>query len=264
MQIRLSKAGFLNELAENLATSVALGLLFICFALPTLQPTVHLMESPETVGPLAAIRMSLLTDTESAPSATSFWQEPAPTSYASILREGEQVDFVSDLIRVHRSAGVDAQKLAAAIVSECARANYDPVFVSAVIHAESMFKNSAVSERGAQGLMQIMPETGRYISQRENIAWSGSHTLRDPRMNVRLGVSYLKYLEKKFNGNRERALIAYNWGPANVDQALKGRARPPTQSVNYARKILSNHRRWSNKLVQMANNIGQTEQRFIG
>jgi soluble lytic murein transglycosylase-like protein len=173
----------------------------------------------------------------------------------------EHVRFVSHLIRTYKAPLHEAESLAHAIVSESAKAKYDPIFVAAVIYSESMFRHSAVSHKGAQGLMQIMPETGRYVSARENMAWGGARSLKDPKTNLRLGIAYLKYLEAMFNGNRERMLIAYNWGPANLNNALKGRGRAPMESVGYARKILSTHRKWKTQFTQLAT---VDERRFVG
>jgi soluble lytic murein transglycosylase len=183
------------------------------------------------------------------------------TSEHNAPSHDEHVRFVSHLIHAHKAPRHEAESLAHAIVSESTKAKYDPIFVAAVIYAESMFKRSAVSHRGAHGLMQIMPETGRYVSARENMTWGGARSLKDPKTNLRLGIAYLKYLEAKFNGNRERMLIAYNWGPANLNNALKRRARAPMESIDYARKIMSTHRKWKNQFTQIAD---RGERRFVG
>lgn len=163
-----------------------------------------------------------------------------------------QVSFVSGIIKSHAPKLSNHDQLAKLIVEESAKASMDPLFVAAVIRSESMFRPAAVSNRGAQGLMQIMPETGRYISQRANVRWSGSESLSDPSTNIRLGIAYLKYLEGMFKGNHERILIAYNWGPANLSQSLRGKSTPPRQSVNYAREILKHHKQWKSSLQQVA------------
>lgn len=154
----------------------------------------------------------------------------------------QQAEFVSQIIRSHTKNVKDSQALARIIVEESEKANFDPLFVAAVIRSESMFQHRAVSSRGAKGLMQLMPETGRYVSQRENIKLKD---LNDPATNIRIGIAYLKYLDNKFHGNRERVLIAYNWGPGNVLLSMKGTARPPSHSVQYARTIISAHQTWS-------------------
>jgi soluble lytic murein transglycosylase-like protein len=172
----------------------------------------------------------------------------------------QQAVFVSEIIRLHTPGKQNIQSLAEIIVTESEKANYDPLFVAAVIRSESMFKHGATSARGAKGLMQLMPATGKYISEREKIALSKTADLHDPATNIRLGIAYLKYLEKKFNGNLERVLLAYNWGPANVMLSMRGAAKPPSQSLKYAKKILSAHSQWESEFTQHASALDVTAQ----
>lgn len=159
----------------------------------------------------------------------------------------KQVAFIKDLISSHKGTKDTSEGLAFAIVSESFRANYDPLLVAAVIGAESTFKFSATSNRGARGLMQIMPQTGRFISKLHNIEWSSDAALHDPATNIRIGIAYLKHLEQIYGGNRERMLVAYNWGPANVDGALINRGKFPDGCLKYARKVLANHQAWQKR-----------------
>lgn len=157
-----------------------------------------------------------------------------------------QIHYVVELMRRSKLPHEDRKRLAAAIVTESARAGYDPLLVTAVINSESTFNRHAISTAGAMGLMQIMPATGRYLSAKLGGAeWSGASKLKDPVYNLRLGIAYLKELEELFEGNLELALVAYNWGPTNVSDALKKGSRFPRSTSLYARKILFDHSRWS-------------------
>jgi len=80
----------------------------------------------------------------------------------------------------------------------------------AVIGQESSFHPCAVSPKGAQGLMQLMPEVSSRL---------GVTDVFDPKQNVEAGARYLKELLDKYKGDLSRALAAYNAGPAAVDQA---------------------------------------------
>jgi soluble lytic murein transglycosylase len=131
--------------------------------------------------------------------------------------------------------------LAEAIVLEAQRQRYDPLFVAAVIKSESAFNALARSNKGAQGLMQIMPATGQWLA-REALIPRGS--LTDPGHNLELGIRYLKHLEEQYNGDRVFTLIAYNWGPGRVESAADGKRRIPPEVVTYAIKILNDYRRW--------------------
>ena len=157
--------------------------------------------------------------------------------------------FIGEIIRkTGNSDSVDVARLAMTIVAESIKANYDPLFVAAVIKAESTFDHGVVSHKGAHGLMQILPETGQYISAKNGVKWNGRHGLKDPQYNVRLGIAYLKYLEENFGGNRRLALIAYNWGPGNLSAALKNGAPIPRGSTQFASKILDRHEKWRSDL----------------
>jgi soluble lytic murein transglycosylase-like protein len=154
-----------------------------------------------------------------------------------------QVHYVLEIIRSTKKDPAEAMKLALSIVKASYKANYDPLLVASVIKSESTFNRHAISYAGAHGLMQILPDTARYISSRNRFTWQVGK-LSDPEYNIQLGIAYLKELEKKFNGNREHALIAYNWGPANLNQAFKGVKKIPGCSIQYAQKILSTHTKW--------------------
>ncbi len=96
----------------------------------------------------------------------------------------------------------------------------DPHFVAAVIHCESSNRNVAVSEKGAIGLMQLMPDTGKWIYEKVYDSELDSlDRLREPALNIELGCWYLNNLVNKYE-SRELALMAYNAGPGNVDKWL--------------------------------------------
>jgi hypothetical protein len=89
------------------------------------------------------------------------------------------------------------------------RHQIDPDFVNSVIKAESNFQPRAVSRKGAQGLMQLMPTTASHLGVTDPF---------DPQANVEGGTSYLSQLLDQYHDDPIKALAAYNAGPQRVDQ----------------------------------------------
>ncbi len=112
------------------------------------------------------------------------------------------------------------------------RYRLDPLLVEAVITVESAFDRWAVSKKGAQGLMQLMPETARDLAVADPF---------DPAANIDGGARYLRRLLDRFAGDLELALAAYNAGPSRVQAA--GRIPPIPETRRYVREVLATYRR---------------------
>jgi|GEM_PF-3880800 len=171
---------------------------------------------------------------------------PAPSSHVVPHGSRAIVGRVHSIIKkyspMHKSPGV----LAHTIVQESAKQGVDPLFVAAVIKAESTFNNTARSNKGAQGLMQIMPATGAWLRQKHDLP---SGKLTDPGHNLKVGIAYLKELVEAYKGDRMFALVAYNWGPGHVDSATGGKRRIPKECMTYALKILGDYKRWRSGVI---------------
>jgi len=102
----------------------------------------------------------------------------------------------------------------------------DPALVRAVIRTESAFDSTAVSEAGAQGLMQLMPELAAELGVEDPF---------DPRQNIMAGTRYLSQLLLAYNGDLTLALASYNAGPGAVD--LYGGVPPFPETEQYIRTI---------------------------
>ncbi|WP_433770677.1 lytic transglycosylase domain-containing protein [Pseudomonas putida] len=111
----------------------------------------------------------------------------------------------------------------------------DRALVRAVIHAESAFRPNAISEAGAQGLMQLMPATAERFAVDDPF---------DARQNIRGGVRYLAWLLKRFNGNQMLALAGYNAGEASVDE-YNG-VPPYAETQSYVTRVQSLTERYRN------------------
>ena len=88
--------------------------------------------------------------------------------------------------------------------------------VFSVINVESSFKADAVSSAGAMGLMQILPSTAVEVAGKLEMVDFTSKQLFEPDINIEIGCFYLKYLLDEFDGDRTKALCAYNAGLNNV------------------------------------------------
>jgi soluble lytic murein transglycosylase len=114
---------------------------------------------------------------------------------------------------------------APAIRQEAARNGLDPALVAAVIDTESGFAPDSVSHEGAVGLMQLLPQTARFVAGLPDRPSPSPENLQDPAVNIAYGTRYLRYLIDR-NGSVDLALAAYNGGEANLTRWLEeARAR---------------------------------------
>lgn len=112
------------------------------------------------------------------------------------------------------------------IAAAAAQHGVDEAIVRAIIHAESAFNPNALSRVGAQGLMQLMPATGRRF---------GVTNAFDPAQNIQGGVKYLAWLLKRFKGNLTLAAAGYNAGEGAVDR-YKG-VPPYSETQRYVERV---------------------------
>ena len=103
------------------------------------------------------------------------------------------------------------------IRQQAAQKRLDPALIAAVIYAETKFDPRS-SAAGAEGLMQIMPETALFLAHRSGATTFTTSDLATPQVNIAYGSYYLRYLLDEYHGNVTDALAAYNGGESNVDR----------------------------------------------
>jgi soluble lytic murein transglycosylase-like protein len=114
----------------------------------------------------------------------------------------------------------------------------DPALVRAVIHAESAFRESVISRKGAVGLMQLMPKTAQDMGVKDSLS---------PTQNIHGGVKYLAYLLKLFDGSVILASAAYNAGPGAVK---RHQGIPPyAETQAYVKRVKILHKRYKEALA---------------
>jgi soluble lytic murein transglycosylase len=104
--------------------------------------------------------------------------------------------------------------------------NLNPAIIFGLVRRESAFNKNARSATGAQGLMQIMPQTGRQIAKDLKERWTGNNSLYNPVKNLKYGSYYYQKLLNQFDGHYALALAAYNAGPNRVKQWLPDETIP--------------------------------------
>ena len=112
--------------------------------------------------------------------------------------------------------------------NKSAKYNVEPSLVKAVIKTESNWDAAVVSQKGAMGLMQLMPSTANDMDVRNPF---------NPEENIEGGIRYLRYLLNKFDGDITLALAAYNAGPKTVEKF--GSIPPIPETQQYVKQVLS-------------------------
>jgi len=140
----------------------------------------------------------------------------APTAIANVAEQVKQQFFKKEV------------PFGGIIYDEAKKNDLPPELVAAVVHTESKFVPTARSNRGAVGLMQLVPKTGR---------WLGASNLNDPAQNIQAGAKYLRYLTDRFSGDQQKAIAAYNAGEGNV-RRFNG-VPPFKETRNYVQRVRS-------------------------
>lgn len=146
----------------------------------------------------------------------------------------------------------------------------DKSLILAVIKTESGFNQNAISNKKALGLMQVIPETVQYVSEKYDIE-VGINEIFDPEKNIMIGSLYLKDLIERF-GSTDRAILAYNAGPSVVRRWIESGIEdiddddykwvPYEETRNYIKKV-NKSRKGYQFLIEKDYRVPQSMQQYF-
>lgn len=157
--------------------------------------------------------------------APSGVERPSPLAAASFVLPPPKVKAERKPAPVLPRSAVSYTAL---IRDAASRHSVSASLVEAIARVESGFNPRAVSKKGARGLMQVMPATGRRFGVR-------SDRLFEPEHNLAVGVAYLAWLSKRYSGDLDRVIAAYNAGEGAVDD--HGGVPPYRETRDYVRRV---------------------------
>lgn len=176
----------------------------------------------------AGVAILALLLTASSAEAGSVRVDTRPDGHKVIVNESAAQRAVRFAARL---MSVPGNRLAALIDRHASRVGLDPKLVQAVIQVESGYNPRALSNKGAMGLMQLMPDTAQELAVADPY---------DVDQNLRGGTHYLRQMLDLFDGRVELALAGYDAGPGAVQRY--GGIPPYDETVDYVRSVLGLYR----------------------
>ena len=202
---------------------IRLGIVSIVLSLPALLQSNFILAQP-SIGKLMSIEKSVRISHAKAILGSKYKRSIA----SQLENQGKLEESLYLQVKENlRSNGFQNQaaKLTKAILEEAKKYNMDPFLLTAVIKHESRFNPLVAGKYGEVGLMQLRPNTARWIAEKTHLDvsdFSREH-LFDVAVNVKIGAAYLNYLRSEFKDNATHYLGAYNMGASNMKRQIAGK-----------------------------------------
>jgi Transglycosylase SLT domain len=221
----------------TIAAKVVLGLALIAVSVPGLGSEIAVLNNGFSIRHERREQLGSVTRLYMGADASGFVDVPTT-----------EIDHFEPDVAVQPAAGENPGNLPDLITDASERHHLDPDLVNSVIHAESDFNPRAISPKGAQGLMQLMPGTSSKLGVRNAF---------DPGANVDGGTRYLRDLLVRYNFDMVKALAAYNAGPQRVERYAGVPPYPETRA--YVAKIVRdfNRKKLAERKLAVTKNAAQ-------
>lgn len=163
-------------------------------------------------------------------------EDEAPTEELAAEDKSEAIEIARSISACRSSLSKrDVASFTSIVRKESGKYGYDWKLILAIIRTESHFNVRARSNKGARGLMQVLPSTAKWLSPKLGLEYKGRDSLYDPEYNIKLGTYYLRMMHKKF-GDIEKAIAAYNRGPTGLIRYLDQGKKLPCK---YLEKVMA-------------------------
>jgi len=146
-----------------------------------------------------------------------------------------------------------SSQVAQAILKESEKYGFDPVFLMAVIENESSFNPEVIGGCGEIGLMQLTPDTAKWIASKYGIPYKGKKSLKNPVINISIGSAYLAYLRGKFDFHSQLYLAAYNMGTSHLHRSLDKQIIPKDYSSRVMKRYVKFYTSLSKEALERVN-----------
>jgi soluble lytic murein transglycosylase len=182
------------------------------------------------------------------------------TDYKRLARATDEWIILEQFIleKIERAlplhSDLEIHSIANTVISEANKFGFDPLFILAMIEQESHIQPDMLGSAGEIGLMQVLPDTAKWIAKKNKMKFVTKKQLMDPVFNIKIGIRYLAWLNNKFP-HASHSVAAYNMGAKNVYKLLKKNKQPEVYFGNVVKRY---KRLYTETLVHRAGKGQQT------